>query len=177
MVEDFSPYRVTENQEHAPGTCFVTGTPNGPFIDTGVYIPKERFGQLVLSKDFIEQAARELGLFADVDASIGKAYDQGYADGVKEELSGHLDGAVDQLGLAVDVLRSIRDAGNPELAEADDLRVPEEGGAEAAAGEVDSGSSVDDGAGDAAGQGDGDVGDEGPAGVPAGASDVDPFRV
>lgn len=177
MVEDFSPYRVTENQEHAPGVCFVTGTPIGPFIDTGVYIPKERFGQLVLSRDFILQAARELGCFDGEDARVQQAYDTGYAEGVKEELSAHLNRAVDQLGLAVDVLSSIRDAGDPRVEVAVDPGGAEAAGDSPAAAEVDSVESIGDGTGDAAGQGDGPARDEGPAGVPAGASDVDPFRV
>lgn len=177
MVEDYSPYKVMESSEYPPGNCFVTGSAQGPFIDTGVYIPKERFGQLVLSRDFIAQAARELGLFDGAEEREQRAYDIGYAEGVKEELSGHLDRAVDQLGLAVDVLRSIRDAGSSGVEEPLDASGAEDAGDPVEEPVVDSRASKTRRSGKAARQGAGDAGDERPAGVPAGAGHDDPFRV
>lgn len=171
MVEngDFSPYRVTENAETAPG-CFVTGSAKGPFIDTGIYIRKERFGQLILSADFIHQAAHQLGLFAETEDKIQKAYDIGFAEGVKEELSGSLDRAVDSMGLVVDVLRSIRDAGSDPV----EAPEPEE---QLEPAEVDAGESTPARSKRAPRQSVRAAVDEGPVVVPAGASDVDPFRV
>jgi hypothetical protein len=170
MVTDHSPYRVIQTQEFPPGTCFVTGTPNGPFIDTGIFIRKERFGQLVLSKDFIEQAARELGLFEENEQREQDAYDRGYQEATKENLSGILDRALDELGFAVSVIGGLRSGSvaDVDLADGED---------QAAAGDVDSAESADAGADEAAGQGDGAAVDEGPDVVPAGAGDVGPFRV
>lgn len=176
-IEDHSRYRKMVSQEYAPGVCFVTGTPNGPFIDTGIYIPKERFGQLVLSKDFIEEAAHLLGLFDDVETQKQNAYDEGYRDATKENVSGVLDRALAELGFATAVLGGLRLPADA-VVEGDDVAAPAEGAETVAAGGiVDSAESTDDRADEAAGQGDGAAVDDRPAGVSAGASDVDPFRV
>jgi hypothetical protein len=159
-----------ESSEYAPGNCFVTGSAQGPFIDTGVYIPKERFGQLVLSKAFIAEAARLLGLFDDTEEKIDKAYDVGFAEGVKEDLSGSLDRAVTDLGLVVDVLRDMRDAAvaAAPIAEAASGTAPAE---------VDTGESKPQRTRRAPRQVARAAVDEGPAGVSAGAGDDGPFRV
>lgn len=175
--QDYSPYRVMASQEFAPGVCFVTGTATGPFIDTGVYIPKERFGQLVLSKDFIADAAHRLGLFAEVEDKIERAYEIGYAEGVKEETSVGLDRAIDQLGFAVDVLRNLRDGSVADVQVAAAQEIAERAALLAGDGESDSAESIAADAIRAAVEGDGPAGDEGPDRVPAGAGDGDPFRV
>lgn len=177
MVTDHVPYRVMESSEYPPGNCFVTGSATGPFIDTGVYIPKERFGQLVLSKAFIEQAAHMLGLFADVEDKIDQAYDIGYAEGVKEEISGSLDRAVDNLGLAVDVLRSLRDAAVDAESLVEAPADPAGAEAEPATADVDTSESKPARARRTPRQVDRPSVDERPAGIPAGPSDVGPFRV
>lgn len=170
-VVDHQRYRVMESSEYAPGACWVTGSAKGPFIDTGIYIPKERFGQLVLSKDFIEEAAHRLGLFADIEDKLDEAFEEGYAEAEREKLDGRIDDVLDRLDDLTDALRSVRrDHVVPVEA------VEDAGGVDPA----DVGGLVE-GTGDGgpgAGPGDLAAGDEGPAGVSAGGShEASPFRV
>lgn len=109
-MEQHTRYTVVPTAILPPGVDWVTRSPNGPLIDTGVDVAWNERGRLYLSVDTIREMAETAGLFEtpdEIQERIDAAYAEGFSDGVKEELSGHLDGAVDQLGFLVDSLRAV----------------------------------------------------------------------
>lgn len=104
-------FAVVEAPNLQPAFDYVTGNAVGPFIDTGKDIigPGGRvMGRLYLSKDTVEEFARELGLLGPQTNShlIDAAYHRGKVDALKEELGGDLHHVTAVLGRWLDHLRS-----------------------------------------------------------------------
>lgn len=84
-----------------PGECFITKTPNGPFIDTRLDFgldgrPAFR-GRVYIAVEVLHEMAEQAGLFdqytqmvhqtkVDLSEYEGAAYQQGYDDALKEAL-------------------------------------------------------------------------------------------
>lgn len=105
-----SPYTVVETPALAPGECWITRTPIGPFIDTNIDVPFERRGRVYLSKDVVREMAFEFGLFEGLvpATEVEEAYANGLRDGVKENLGGNVDDLVAGLDRAAARLRALR---------------------------------------------------------------------
>lgn len=93
-----------------PAFDYVTGNAVGPFIDTGKDIigaGGRVLGRLYLSKDTVEEMARELGLLgrAATQGAHDDAYFRGKLDGLKEEIGGDLYSVAMHLGRWLDHIR------------------------------------------------------------------------
>lgn len=103
-------FSVTEAPALQPAFDYITGNAVGPFIDTNKDIigPGGRvMGRLYLSKDTIEEMARELGLLGPAlhQGLIDDAYHRGKLDALKEELGGDLYSVSASLGRWLDHIR------------------------------------------------------------------------
>lgn len=95
--EDARRWAVTDAPTLQPAVDFITKSPNGPFIDTGLNVTFEMRGRVYLSVETIKEMAEIAGLL-DVKNAQEKAlydieiYNKGYKDGLKEgaDLSGKL---------------------------------------------------------------------------------------
>lgn len=173
----------------SPGHCWVTRTPNGPFIDTGIEVAFGQRGRMYLSMDALREMADVAGLLAptvDEEEVFKRGYDQGYDEAVKENHGADLGSAVDRLAYLVGELRGVAglEGGLAQSADAGD-------GADTS----DSDDASDAGALGDGGDGndlDGTVGDgannppvevrrparrKGPAGVPANRGDDASLRI
>lgn len=87
-------FQVVEAPAMQPGVDYVTGTAQGPFIDTGrdITVGERRFGRIYLSKDTVREMAQEFGLLGPdtTQASRTASYHEGKLDGLREELGGDL---------------------------------------------------------------------------------------
>ena len=94
----------------APGVCWVSKSPNGPLIDTGVSILFNERGRLYLGLDTLRDMAKIAGLFDEFefnrDERDAEMFHKGYVAGVKEDLRGNLGNSVTELGFLIDTLRS-----------------------------------------------------------------------
>lgn len=163
-MTEHSRFSLTNAAELPPGKCWVTGTPSGPLVDTGVEIQFAQRGRLYLSVDVVREMAEIAGLFQPLKDKAAENYDLGLEAG-KKELSGNLDRAISQLDSALDTLRS---AGVPVEATA------EVGGSTAEV--VVSAESSPDGASSSTGQSTRTGRKPRPVGIPAGAVN-EPFRI
>lgn len=88
----------------APGVDWITGDPNGPFIDTGHEVQFSKFGRLYLSVSTVREMAEAAGLLNNETLSEGQItahaaeYFRGYSDAVKENEVGKLSDIADHLG-------------------------------------------------------------------------------
>jgi hypothetical protein len=120
MMDDHSRYSVVTAAFMMPGTDWVTKSPNGPFIDTGVDIKFNERGRLYLSVETVREMAEIAGLFDVVPiaqaAEMAEQYELGRSAGIKEDLNGRLGSIVDQLVSSALVLRDagVRVEGVPE---------------------------------------------------------------
>lgn len=101
---------------------YITGNAVGPFIDTGKDLigPGGRImGRLYLSRDTVEEFARELGLLGTQAGSalIDDAYHRGKLDSLKEDLGGDLVAVTAVLGRWLDHLRADLAPGQGEEAD------------------------------------------------------------
>jgi hypothetical protein len=126
MMEDHSPYSLVTAAPMAPGTDWVTKSPDGPLIDTGVDIKFNERGRLYLSVETIREMARIAGLFAekpdDQAAALAEQHEIGRKAGIEENLNGRLGTIVDQLVSVASLLRNsdVHVEGVPE-----DVDIPE----------------------------------------------------
>lgn len=94
-------YVVVEAPAHQPGVDYVTGTSEGPFIDTGrdITIGERKFGRIYLAESTIREMARELGMLGGLPSNeaLATAYTKGKLDGLRETLGGDVHRIVDVL--------------------------------------------------------------------------------
>lgn len=176
-------FQVVEEPVFAPGADYITKTPNGPFIDTGLFVGigsgRER---IYLSKDTIFEMADTLGLFDDVLAHAETRYQAGYNDAVKENLGGDIRDIADRLGAVVPYLAGLAGpdlpveapSGEDSGAEGSLLDGPDGDGAPFV---VDSVESIAERTARTGGQGDGAGRNERPAELPASAGDESLYRI
>lgn len=87
--EDARRWAMTDAPTLLPAVDFVTRSPNGPFLDTGINLTVESRGRVYLSVETIKEMAEIAGLLETKNAQQkslhDKAiYDQGYEAGLKE---------------------------------------------------------------------------------------------
>lgn len=104
-------HSVVEAPDLQPAYDYVSGNAVGPFIDTGKDIigPGGRvMGRLYLSKDTVEEYARDLGLLGDrvTQGLLDEAYHRGKLDALKEELGGDVRHITSVLSRWIDHVRS-----------------------------------------------------------------------
>lgn len=131
--EDARRWALVDAPPLQPGVDFITKSPNGPFIDTGLNVSFEMRGRVYLSVDTIREMAEVAGLLESKDATQKNLYDiemynKGYEAGLKEgaELIGKLDSVIGHLRPDTGWLKPARlalDAGDAGDA-ADEPRVP-----------------------------------------------------
>lgn len=95
--EDAQRWTLTDAPTLQPAVDFITKTPNGPFIDTGMNVTFEQRGRIYLAVETIREMAQVAGLLekknnqqnALHDVSV---YNEGYKNGLREgeELIGKL---------------------------------------------------------------------------------------
>lgn len=122
-MDDHSRYSVVSAAPMMPGTDWVTKSPNGPFIDTGVDIKFNERGRLYLSVETIREMAEIAGLFdvepVNQDAALAEQYELGRSAGIKEDLNGRVSDLVDQLVSCATVLRDTAIPVGPEPEDVD----------------------------------------------------------
>jgi len=113
--EDARRWEVTNAPALQPAVDFITKSPNGPFIDTGLNVTFEMRGRVYLSVETIKEMAEIAGLLENRNAQEKNLHDEGnynrgYEAGLKEgaELLGKLTAAVERLS-APDYSTVIRD--------------------------------------------------------------------
>lgn len=99
--EDARRWALVDAPTLQPAEDFITKSPNGPFIDTGVNVTFEMRGRIYLSVETIKEMAEIAGLLENKNAEQKvlhdtATYNRGYEDGLKEseELLGKLSTAV-----------------------------------------------------------------------------------
>jgi hypothetical protein len=102
--EDARRWAIVDAPTLQPGVDFITKSPNGPFIDTGVNVTFEMRGRMYLSVETIKEMAEVAGLLETKNAQEKSLYDidvynQGYKDGLRdgEELIAKLTTTVSRL--------------------------------------------------------------------------------
>lgn len=105
--EDARRWAVVDAPALQPAVDFITKSPNGPFIDTGLNVTFEMRGRVYLSVETIKEMAEIAGLLESRNAQEKNLYDEGnynrgYEAGLKEgaELLGKLTTAVERLSPA-----------------------------------------------------------------------------
>jgi len=105
--EDAQRWTLTNAPTLQPAVDFITKTPNGPFIDTGMNVTFEQRGRVYLSVETIREMAQVAGLLENSNAQEkalyeAEIYNRGYKDGLDEgnKLHGLLTIAVDRLNPA-----------------------------------------------------------------------------
>jgi activator of HSP90 ATPase len=113
--EDARRWAIVDAPTLQPAVDFITKSPNGPFIDTGVNVTFEMRGRMYLSVETIKEMAEIAGLLEARNAQEANLheldiYNKGYEAGLKEgeELYGKLVAVVDRLR-GVDYSTVIRD--------------------------------------------------------------------
>ncbi len=113
--EDAQRWTLTDAPTLQPAVDFITKTPNGPFIDTGMNVTFEQRGRVYLSVDTIREMAQVAGLLESHSAQEKNLHDMGYYNkgyeaGLKEgaELLGKLTTTLERLS-PVDYAAVIRD--------------------------------------------------------------------
>lgn len=102
--EDAQRWTLTDAPTLQPAVDFITKTPNGPFIDTGMNVAFEQRGRVYLSVETIREMAEVAGLLDAKNAQEASLYDleiynKGYKDGLNdgEELIGKLTATIARL--------------------------------------------------------------------------------
>lgn len=102
--EDARRWSMVDAPTLQPAVDFVTKSPNGPFLDTGINVIPEMRGRVYLSVDTIREMAEIAGLLETKNAQEKSLYDidvynQGYKDGLRdgEELIGKLTTTIGRL--------------------------------------------------------------------------------
>ena len=123
--EDAQRWSMTDAPALQPAVDFITKSPVGPFIDTGLNVTFEMRGRVYLSVETIKEMAQIAGLLENKNAqekSLYEAgiYNRGYKDGLYEgkELLGKLTTAVERMS-APDYSAVIRDVEVDEDREGD----------------------------------------------------------
>lgn len=105
--EDARRWAITNAPTLQPAVDFITKSPNGPFIDTGLNVTFEMRGRVYLSVETIREMAETAGIIETKNAQESSLYDleiynKGYEAGLKEgaELLGKLTTAVERLSPA-----------------------------------------------------------------------------
>lgn len=95
--EDARRWSVTDAPTLQPAVDFITKSPNGPFIDTGLNVTFEMRGRVYLSVETIKEMAEIAGLLENKNSQEKslhdiEIYNKGFKDGLKEgtDLSGKL---------------------------------------------------------------------------------------
>lgn len=87
--EDARRWALVDAPVLMPGVDFVTKSPNGPFIDTGISVSVENRGRVYLSVETIKEMAEIAGLLETKTAQERslhdtKIYNEGYKAGLRE---------------------------------------------------------------------------------------------
>lgn len=105
--EDARRWALVDAPTLQPAVDFITKSPNGPFIDTGLNVTFEQRGRLYLSVETIKEMAEVAGLLDNKNAQEKSlhdtaTYNRGYEDGLKEseELLGKLSTVTSRLSAA-----------------------------------------------------------------------------
>ena len=109
-MSDSGRFTLVDTPALMPGECWITRTPVGPFIDTGTDVPFEKRGRVYISLDALREMAFEAGLFTGLvpGENVEKAYANGFADAVKENIGGELAGISAALRSAADRVDAVR---------------------------------------------------------------------
>lgn len=94
-------YHVVPVATLAPGVDWVTRSPEGPFIDTGVEVAFAEHGRLYLSVETVRQLADVAGLLDGLvidGMEIEAAREEGYERALKESIVEHLGSYISELG-------------------------------------------------------------------------------
>lgn len=110
--EDARRWALVDAPALMPGVDFVTRSPNGPFIDTGISVSVENKGRVYLSVETIKEMAEIAGLLETKNAQERSMYDmeiynEGYKAGLQEgaDLSERLGNIVGHLAAGAAVSR------------------------------------------------------------------------
>ena len=102
--EDAKRWSITDAPTLQPAVDFITKTPNGPFIDTGMNVTFEQRGRVYLSVETIKEMAEVAGLLESKNAQEKSLHDEGnynrgYEAGLKEgaDLLGKLSAVTNRL--------------------------------------------------------------------------------
>jgi len=113
--EDAQRWTLTDAPTLQPAVDFITKTPNGPFIDTGLNVTFEQRGRIYLSVETIKEMAEVAGLLESKNAQEKNLHDEenynrGYERGLRdsEELVGKLTSIISRMS-APDYSAVIRD--------------------------------------------------------------------
>lgn len=134
--EDAQRWVLTDAPALAPGVDFITKSPNGPFIDTGLNVTFEMRGRMYLSVETLKEMAKVAGLFESKNNEEQQLhekaiYNAGYKAGIADagELSEQLASIGNTLGTTWDAVHApstaSEDAEEPQLSagvDADDVR-------------------------------------------------------
>lgn len=104
-----SRYRLTETAQLSPGVDFLTKATQGPFVDTGLTLNKfdtifaeSNGARVYLSVATLREMAEGAGLFDELRAELLTAEHRGvqigYADAMKENLGGTVSDLIERLG-------------------------------------------------------------------------------
>ena len=102
--EDARRWAVVDAPALQPAVDFITKSPNGPFIDTGLNVTFEMRGRVYLSVETIKEMAEVAGLLENKNAQEKNMHDEGnynrgYEAGLKEgaDLLAKLSAVTDRL--------------------------------------------------------------------------------
>lgn len=105
--EDARRWALVDAPTQMPAVDWITKSPNGPFIDTGIKVVPEMRGHVYLSVETIKEMAEIAGLLESKNAKESNLYDleiynRGYKDGLNEgvELLGKLTTVANRLSPA-----------------------------------------------------------------------------
>lgn len=109
-MTDHSRFSLVPLAVRNPGTCWVSKSPTGPMIDTGVEVQFAERGRIYLTVDVVREMAEVAGLFdelrTDSIADAETSYQSGFEAGQKVDLHGNLDRVVSELDRIADLLRN-----------------------------------------------------------------------
>ena len=132
--EDARRWQMTDAPTLLPAVDFVTRSPNGPFLDTGINLTVEHKGRVYLSVETLREMAEIAGILDTRTAQEKSLYDiaiynKGFEDGLKggSDLIGKLDsvlsaihsGSGDVLISGASVVEAGKDSSNSESGESD----------------------------------------------------------
>jgi hypothetical protein len=127
--EDARRWSMVDAPTLQPAVDFVTKSPNGPFLDTGINVIPEMRGRVYLSVDTIREMAEIAGLLETKNAQEKNlhdidVYNHGYKDGLRdgEELIGKLATTIGRLesGDYSNVIRDVETVEDLERLAADE---------------------------------------------------------
>lgn len=105
--EDARRWALVDAPTQMPGVDWITKSPNGPFIDTGIKVIPEMRGHVYLSVETIKEMAEIAGLLENKNAQEKSLHDleienRGYERGLRdsEELVGKLTSIISRMSVA-----------------------------------------------------------------------------